>query len=622
MNGNKVPNNGVDNVPPDPPTLTPVDPKPPTPPPMRMDESPITKFKFQAKIDVNRERSDNTPLRIKAILIKLLVEHQKVDPTFHLLPTEDGSTASAITKATEIPNSEEKIKDYVKEMRDSDNRNNSKYYTVVFYIKIASSMTLGMMKKDTDLFMWLRNNNIWIRAFSFTTTYDVVTAGFISNMHGGIHNRDRVNNVLQKALKEKYPHLEVKLVPTTIKHGREDTNKRITHVVSLQADRKHINEAREALVHIFQVSSHSLPKEIFFVPSPVNGMIKTDLYYDLVKSHHESMADLRSFAITGIANLQTPMTAQDSKDINSSVATTFEKIILTAKVPGTEQNIFSSIEPTSQSETEGRYLLLTNKTHLASAEYMIDELLKYVANNPEIEFELSFGGEVARRANQIKVSNTFHGYTDFLASKVPNTITTNPAQNAWNKRREQTCMDYDEDNFPALDTTKKARISNDDTNTTETNSTKPTVSVLVDFEMEMGKEREHNEQRLNEVKNEVKKAFAEELEKMKTDILKQIHSATEASENRMLDSIRTHIGDILKHSEAAVKRVEDKASELNDSILEMLKTNGLIPKGNPATPRKNVDIDMHDATAANPITPASHENHSQGGMDTVTGERS
>jgi hypothetical protein len=108
---------------------------------------------------------------------------------------------------------------------------------------------------------------------------------------------------------------------------------------------------------------------------------------------------------------------------------------------------------------------------------------------------------------------------------------------------------------------------------------------------------------------------------MKKEILKQIHSATEASENRMLDLIRTHIGDILKHSEAAVKWVDDKASELNDSILDMLKANGLIPKGNPSTPSKNVDIDMHNATAANPITPASQENHSQGGMDTVTGER-
>jgi hypothetical protein len=225
------------------------------------------------------------------------------------------------------------------------------------------------------------------------------------------------------------------------------------------------------------------------------------------------MADLRSFAITGIANLQTPMTIQDSKDINSSITTTFEKIILTAKVPGTKQNIFSSIEPTSQSKMEGGYLLLTNKMHLASVEYMIDELLKYVANNPKIEFDLSFGGEVARRANQIKVSITFHGYTDFLVSKVPKTMTTNPAQNAWNKRREQTRMDYNEDNFPALDTTKKARISNDETNTTNMNSTEPSVTVLVDFEMKMGKEREHNKQRLNEVKNEVKKAFADELKK-------------------------------------------------------------------------------------------------------------
>jgi hypothetical protein len=90
---------------------------------------------------------------------------------------------------------------------------------------------------------------------------------------------------------------------------------------------------------------------------------------------------------------------------------------------------------------------------------------------------------------------------------------------------------------------------------------------------------------------------------MKNEVLKQIHSATEASENRMLNSFKTHLGDILKHSEAAVKRVEDKASELNESILNMLKSNGLIPKGNPSTPSKNVDINMHDATSANPITP-------------------
>jgi hypothetical protein len=56
----------------------------------------------------------------------------------------------------------------------------------------------------------------------------------------------------------------------------------------------------------------------------------------------------------------------------------------------------------------------------------------------------------------------------------------------------------------------------------------------------------------------MKKAFADEIKKMKMEILKQIHSATEASENHMLDSIRTHIGDILKHLEAESNGLKTK----------------------------------------------------------------
>jgi hypothetical protein len=127
-------------------------------------------------------------------------------------------------------------------------------------------------------------------------------------------------------------------------------------------------------------------------------------------------------------------------------------------------------------------------------------------------------------------------------------------------------MDYDEDNFPALDTTKKARISNDETNTMDTNSTEPTISVLVDFEMEMGKEREHNEQRLNEVKNEVKKAFADELEKMKTEILKQIHSATEASGHTSgtFQNIRRQQSNGLKTKQANAMTASSKCSKPMD----------------------------------------------------------
>jgi hypothetical protein len=74
------------------------------------------------------------------------------------------------------------MKDVESEMKGVESRNNTtKRYTVVFYLKIASSLTLGIMKQDHGLYAWLRSNNIWIRAFHFTTTYDVATTGFISH---------------------------------------------------------------------------------------------------------------------------------------------------------------------------------------------------------------------------------------------------------------------------------------------------------------------------------------------------------------------------------------------------------------------------------------------------------
>jgi hypothetical protein len=200
---------GAANKPPDPPIPTPGDTIVPIAPAMQVTENPMTTFTFQAKIDANCHRTDNTPFHLKALLVALLVEHQKVDNTFHFLPTNDNSTTSAIVKASNIPNDEANIKKYLKEMKEINNRNNNKWYTVVFFVKVASMMTLGMMKKDHGLFMWLRDNNIWIKSFNFTITYDVVNAGFISNMNANLHHCDRVNETVQKAMKQCYPHLEI-----------------------------------------------------------------------------------------------------------------------------------------------------------------------------------------------------------------------------------------------------------------------------------------------------------------------------------------------------------------------------------------------------------------------------
>jgi hypothetical protein len=63
--------------------------------------------------------------------------------------------------------------------------------------------------------------------------------------------------------------------------------------------------------------------------------------------------------------MQIKIETQSTTDPNSSTTSTLEDIILKAKVLGTDTNVFSSIEPTSQSQSsEGRYLLLTKKTTL------------------------------------------------------------------------------------------------------------------------------------------------------------------------------------------------------------------------------------------------------------------
>jgi hypothetical protein len=549
MNGR---HDGAANEPPDPLIPTPGNTIVPTTPAMQVTENLTTTFAFHAKINANRRRTDNTPFYLKALLVALLVEHQKVDNTFHFLPTDDNSTAGAIIKASNIPNDEANIKKYVKEMKEIDNRNNNKRYTVVFFVKVASMMTLGMMKKDHRLFMWLRDNDVWIKLFNFTTTYDVVN-GFISNMNTNLHHRDRVNETVQKAMKQCYPHLEIQLVPTTIKYGLNDKDRRTTNVVSCQADRKTLQESCEALVHVFNLSKDILPKEVFFIPSPVNGAITHELYYNLVRSHHENMANIRSFAISGIGKLDAKMLTQANNDPNSSIETTFADIILNAKNAENNEKIFSSIKITSASQTEGRYLLLTNKNNLHAAEHMIDGQIKYITD------DITIPAERIQRANRIQTSNKFEGYMAFLLSKVSTMITTNPTPNAWAKRREPMTTNYtnNNNNYPPLPT-KKARVDLD--NTADTiDSSEQSDTVIVDLEAELTKEHAHTEAALNkecaqteERLSGLHKAMVKEIKKMMQEFNKQIQISIKQSKEQMTSVIQHHISDIMKSLDMAI----------------------------------------------------------------------
>jgi hypothetical protein len=532
-----VGNDGVPNAPPYPPHHA--DGEKTT-----VDEGAPTQFVFQAKVEVNRNKNESHRFQLKSLLIALLVQYQRVDPTFHLLPTEEGSTKGAIAKAQDIPNTEKGMKAYVKEMHEIDRQYSSSYYTIVFFLKVASSKTLGMMKKDKRLFDWLKEHKLFIRSFQFTTTYDVANAGFISNMHGGIHNRDKMNEIIQEAMKRMFPTIEVKLVPTALRYGN-DSNRRTTQVVSIQSDRKQLNESREALIQVFHHHAEQLPHDVFFVPSPTNGMMSTDMYYDLVRAHDVSMSNIRSFAITGIANLQAKLTIQSTTNPESTNQETIENVIMGAKLNGTDTNLFTSIEPTSRSQSEGRYLLLTNKHHIGQAEFAIDSLIEHIRANPDIKKETNIEGMEIKRANKYDGSSYHTSHLSFL-EKIRNTAAKQDGNNAWNKRRAPTPpTHFSHDEYPALPNPKSARTeqSGQSFSTTECESTEMDDTIIIDFEAEMDKERD----RVKTLMDEMKREMYEEMQVLKTQI--------DSSEKRMMEQMRENM------------------SVMKDNMSEMIKCN-------------------------------------------------
>jgi hypothetical protein len=106
--------------------------------------------------------------------------------------------------------------------------------------------------------------------------------------------------------------------------------------------------------------------------------MSTEMYYNLVSAHGASMSNIRSFAITGIANLQAKIDTQSTTDPESCTKETIENIIMGAKWNESETNLFTSIEPTSKSHTEGRYLLLTKKHLVGPAEKAMDTLIAHI----------------------------------------------------------------------------------------------------------------------------------------------------------------------------------------------------------------------------------------------------
>jgi hypothetical protein len=151
-------------------------------------------------------------------------------------------------------------------------------------------------------------------------------------------------------------------------------------------------------------------------------------------------------------------------------------------------------------------------------------------------------------------------------------------------------------------------------------------TVILDLEAKLEKERANMESHLTKLH----KALADEIKKMKVDFNKQISESIEKSEKRMTQTIQEHMGEMLRTWDEAFLRIERKANEVTDRLLQIMTNNNktTVPANNVTSPphkqqrRYDEDNEMQDAEDEHltPITLASPVNLTKRGKGTAAGE--
>ena len=91
---------------------------------------------------------------------------------------------------------------------------------------------------------------------------------------------------------------------------------------------KFIHEAHEAIGKAFQAKKHELQRDIFFIPSTVNGSINQDLFYNLLGKHHNKMGTSAVLLLPNVKKLRAKMIVQGENDEPSDI----QSVIVNGKI--------------------------------------------------------------------------------------------------------------------------------------------------------------------------------------------------------------------------------------------------------------------------------------------------
>lgn len=556
--------NGSPNPPP-PPHSTPPPPATSTGHP---DTDPQQLLQLQLRIDINRPATDTSSFPLRALLLNLLKELHLVNATNALLPINPDSTLPFLHQANDFP-ADDTIDQYFGGFQDAPGRQSKETKTLRVFVRIQSDRSLRDLKANSAFYNWLKHTNIFLSTHGFSKSFTVASAGFIAMMHPNLHRRDQVDSLIQSALKETDIDFEVHLVPNRIPIGKGH-DKTHTNIVEIRVDRQHIHKTREILIDIFETYADNMPKEFYFVPTPANGSMTFDTYYQHLHLHQNHIAQLRSFAITNVRMISADITVYDSDGSNPRIMA-FERALLSQQSPTTKQALFSSVEPTQTSHTDGRYLILTTKDLLTEAETSIDAALQSLNAHTANHANVRRTSALITRTNRIESSPRFQSYTAKLRGMIPATIhTAQPTDNAW-KRRTPTLVNLSEQDFPPLHASQKKQRPNATTHANDTSTTQTdTTTSLTDIDIEA---IEMKQQAVTDALTQQIDAIRQETAQMQRTLQEHLQTSIAAMstlETRLEHRIQSAISSLSDSVHSAVSSMQAQSTRYDARLSQFL----------------------------------------------------
>ena len=136
------------------------------------------------RVDIHRSSNEITDYPIKPFIRDFLQVLKAVNTKNTILPIDTNSSLGSITMEGNIP-SGDKLSKYVDSISTPTNRcaTNANSNTIQFHIRISTTLPPWQLKRNTSFYAWLTKGKIFLYTCGLTTSYDVISAGFIATCH-------------------------------------------------------------------------------------------------------------------------------------------------------------------------------------------------------------------------------------------------------------------------------------------------------------------------------------------------------------------------------------------------------------------------------------------------------